>query len=176
MTFLVGDLIDNFPKSNYILIVRDPRSNIRSILDRYMIPGNLQENPEIIKNLSLRRGWKEVFDGSLMKTVEMHYIDLLAERWRIAATIPHRYSDIDIPIIRYEDFVKEKVKTISKLAQGLGMEGYADIKNYTDRQFQPKGKRRNMSWIEFYGKENIRRIEKKCLHIMEEYNYKSMTE
>lgn len=171
LTFLVGDLGEVFPKTTYVLVIRDPRSNIRSILDRLLVAGDCQENPEVIHNLVMKRGWKEIFKIGVQKSASLHYIDLLSERWRDAASVPKKYPDLYFHIVRYEDFVKDKSGTISDLAERLGMEGKVDIKKFVDRQFQPKGKRRDVPWSVFFGERNLRRIIERCGDLMGQYGY-----
>ena len=43
LSFYTEELINSFPNSKIVWIVRNPYQNIRSILNRLKIPGNLQE-------------------------------------------------------------------------------------------------------------------------------------
>jgi len=170
LTFIPSQVFLRFPKAKYILIIRDPRDNIRSILDRLKITGNKKKNPDEIK--SLRPGWKQVFMPELYNWDYDNYIEILANRWNYATNIDQYIKSKELVIVRYEDFMNNKTYTIRKLAQKIGEAGKGNISDLLTKQFQPKGKSRNITWKDFYGEENLHKIEKICEDNMRRYNYK----
>lgn len=176
LTFLISELSDIFPTSKYVLIVRDPRDNIRSILDRLSLNGNLSHNPNNLKKM--KTGWKYIFNTELLANrgfdykVYKFYIDILAERWRFAASIPMKYPSLDINVVKYEDFIKNKESYIVDLTlKIIGEKGSKSIKEKIDYNFQPKGKRRDLTWKDIFGTENLSRIEEINSDLMHHYDY-----
>ncbi|MHA1273456.1 MAG: sulfotransferase domain-containing protein [Promethearchaeota archaeon] len=170
LTFIPSQVYSRFPKSKYILIVRDPRDNIRSILDKLNIPGNKEKNPYGIREL--KTGWKQVFMPELYHWKCNHYIEILSKRWNYAVSIPSNFRLQNIFIVRYEDFKMDKVNFIKNLANELGEKGKIDIKQLINYSFQPKGRNRDIPWQEFFGEKNLHRIENICENNMKKYNYK----
>lgn len=168
LTFLYPQLRSRFPDSSIVFIIRDPRDNIRSILNRLSIPGDLTSLSEN-EFESLTPEWKLIVDGSWMGLSGENYIDLLADRWRRAATVylKHRAS---VRLVRFEDFLEDKVGTIAILAADLGLDSVCDISDRVDVQYQPRGNR-DVSWSEFFGDENLQRIEETCHPVMKEFGY-----
>jgi hypothetical protein len=102
-----------------------------------------------------------------------NYIDLLAERWKRAAAIYRENRDA-MDLVRFEDFLDDKVRVICRLAETLDLEPVRDISDKVDVQFQPRGNR-DVSWLEFFGAHNLRRIERICCHEMAELGYATST-
>ncbi len=157
LTFMSAQVVASFPVRRHVMVVRDPRDNIRSILNRVGIAGNLDQ----IDSESLRRvpqGWETVMDPIWNRcSPEAHYIDVQAHRW-VEATKCLSTGDAPRPVvIRYEDFVEAKRKAIDRLASDCGLEASVDIASLLDRQFQPKGNR-DINWDEFFGAKNLSRI------------------
>jgi hypothetical protein len=111
-----------------------------------------------------------VVDGSWMGIEDGNYIDRLAERWNRAA---HMYlgNQNNIELIRYEDFIQRKVAAIDNLVSRLGEKKENQIEGKVDQQFQPRGHRRDVSWSSFFGKSNLKRIEKRCSEAMNAIGY-----
>ena len=62
--FIYEEMLECFPKAKLIFISREPRNNIRSILNRLKIPGNLQVLDDYYKNqISNKGAWKLVLEG-----------------------------------------------------------------------------------------------------------------
>jgi hypothetical protein len=169
LTLFHRDLRGHFPAAKYVIIVRDPRHNIRSILNRVNVPGNLPRlgaSPEYDIDpgfaLVLGSGWPGV-------TPRDHYIEQLAERWNACADV-YLASRSDMTLVRYEDFSRDKEGTIHRLAQALGLAPRYDIGDKVDVPFQPGGNR-HVSWNVFYGAENLARIERICRSRMELLGY-----
>ena len=169
MTFFMDQVIKYFPNANYIFIIRDPRDSIRSSLNRRNIPGNLKElKIKHIKHLNYRASrilnMPETWGGK-----PGNYIDAQANKWNVAANNYLRFRD-KIILVKYEDFISDKLYSIINLAKKLGIEKVNDISNKVDIQYQPKGDH-NISWEDFYGTDNLRRIEGICRKNMKIFNY-----
>ena len=169
LTFIASQVYDRFPKARYILIVRDPRDNIRSILDRLNIPGNKENNPDEINNL--KPGWKQVFIPELYHWNCKNYIEILSNRWNYAINIKEYIQSKKIIVVRYEDFKNNKIRFIKDLATKIGEKGQEDISAFINKQFQPMGASRNIPWKDIYGEENLEKIEKICKSNMKRYDY-----
>jgi hypothetical protein len=172
LTFAFSELRTIFPAGKYVLVLRDPRDNIRSMLDRLSMPGHLEANPPALG--ALPTGWRQAFDPSLLGCACEHYVDVLAERWNRAASLPKCPGGDALVVARYEDFVRDKMGFIADLADRLGERGHADISEHVDRRFQPRGQLREVGWQDFFGKQNLARIESRCRTLMEAYRYQSV--
>ena len=159
-----------FPRSRFVTVIRDPRDNIRSILNRVRIAGNLNEIPADAENIT-SAAWKLVMDGRWMGITSNHYIDQLAERWNLTSDVYLESRD-DILMCKYETFLQDKQAEIIRLAQALDLPTKHDIADKVDRPFQPPGDH-NVTWLDFFGKENIRRIERICGDRMKVLGYAS---
>ncbi len=73
-------------------------------------------------------------------------------------------------LVRYEDFNNGKLNTIENLANNLSIEKKNDISNKLDVQYQRKGKP-NVDWEEFFGIDNLQRIEVICADYMNYFEY-----
>jgi len=151
------------------MVMRDPRDNIRSILDRLELPGDEETlDPTRIEEVS--EGWKRTIDGSWMGIEDGNYIVRLSERWNRAARTYLEHQN-DIELIRYEDFCRAKVESIDDLVSRLGEEKINEIEEKVDRQFQPRGHLRDVEWLSFYGETNLNRIERRCEEEMSALGY-----
>lgn len=167
LTIFYNELREFFPKAKFVYIVRDPRDNIRSILNRLLIPGNLKNidifsYPEIQKTLV----WSLAFDTSWLGIPSSGYIDALSKKWNIFCDA---YEEDHI-LIKYEDFKNDKEDRIHNLAESLNIKVVKSIADKVDVQYQRKGN--NIStWEEFYGKDNLALIERNCMEYMKKFNY-----
>jgi len=158
LTFIYEEVKQVFPSARYVLVVRDPRDNVRSFLNRMRIPGDLVFLD--VNDWNIPTLWLRAFDAVLWRTQSSHYIDMLAERWN-SATDVFLQQQHEIQLIRYEEFVLDKIGSIADLAARLDVKAKADIHTKVDIQYQPKGQR-NVTWLEFFGQENLWRIENIC--------------
>jgi len=165
LTFFYDELRDLFPSARFVFVVRDPRSNIRSILDRLAIAGD----QTALDARSIPETWKHMFDAEMWGFDHSHYTDVLADRWREAARVYLDHSS-DIHLIRFEDFQDDKLGAIEDLAQRLSIQQKSDIRHKVDIQFQPRGDR-DVTWESFFGDANLRRIEKICQPAMSQFRY-----
>ncbi|SHF84926.1 Sulfotransferase family protein [Fodinibius roseus] len=167
LTFLFDQLSHIHPAAKFIFVIRDPRSNIRSLLNRISVPGHLPQMDEDLARV-IPPNWRAVFDASLWDLPDGNYVEVLAWRWVRAARVYLNNQD-RIHLVRYEDFNADKLQTIEKLAQKLGIVQKREIKDRLDVQFQPKGNK-SISWEAFF-EENLDRIEDICGREMAELGY-----
>ncbi len=168
LTFFIDELLEIYPSTTqYVFIVRDPRNNIRSLLNRVNIPGNLKSFDKTNFKLSIHE--EVLFNKEVMNYSSTNYIEQLAERWNL--TFSHyEKNKSNITLVKYEDFIQNKVLFIESLASSLSLNPKIDITTKIDIQYQPKGDQ-NIHWIDFYGKQNLNIIEQTCAHFMQKLNY-----
>ena len=142
LTFLYPQLRAAFPEARYVVIVRDPFHNIRSTLNRLALPGDLARlSPKQLAGMS--DIWRAILLNEWVgdpAREDLNYVGRSAERWQRAADVHLDHPD-ETTLIRYEDFVADKVGAIHRLAGELGLAVTADIAARVDVQFQPRGKR-----------------------------------
>ena len=159
LTFFYDELCECFPLAKFIFVIRDPRDNIRSFLNRRGIPGNLDKLPED----------KKKWIGNLPPIPGKNYIEKLANRWNLAADTYLNHPETFI-LIRYEDFVLDKIGTTHNLAKKVGLIPSHDISEYVNLQYQPSGDRK-VNWSEFFETENLNQIETICREKMNCFGY-----
>lgn len=170
LIFCIDQVFEVFPEGRFVFILRDPRDNIRSILNRLHLPGNQQQlSPEQWKNLP-HPAWRDNLEGSLYGIHGNSYIETLANRWCYIIDQFERFRS-RLHLLRYEDFIQDKVSCIEQLAEQVGLIPQTRINEYVDVQYQPRGDR-TVSWEDFFGKQNLLLIEQTCLHKMNSYQYK----
>lgn len=168
LTTMYDDLRVALPDSKVVLIVRDPRDNNRSLLNRLSIPGNLSVL-DAQTWARVPRVWKLVLDGRWLGLDGANYIEMLAQRWNLTSDVFLRHPG-DVILQRYEDFLEDKTGATERLATRLGLERRRDIASRLDRAYQPRGDQ-NISWSDFYGPVNLQRIEAICAERMEQLGY-----
>lgn len=159
LTFFYDELCQCFSQAKFIFVIRDPRDNIRSFLNRREIPGHLDKLPED----------KQQWIGNLPPIKGQNYIEKLANRWNLAADTYLNHQE-QFTLIRYEDFALDKVGTIQNLAQTMSLIPNHDISKYLNLQYQPSGDRQ-VSWSEFFQAENLHLIETICSERMNRFGY-----
>ncbi len=165
LTFMADQVFAYFPKAKYIFIVRDPRDNIRSILNRRKLPGNL----DAISDEIIPPKWRGViFDTDVWGGAGENYIGVLAHRWNKAVAEYLKYEQ-QIVLVRYEDFMADKVGSITDLAQTLSLKPLHDISDKVDIQYQRKGDH-SVKWQDFFG-DNLPVIERICHDYMIRMGY-----
>lgn len=169
-TFLYSELRKIFPDARFVIVVRDPRDNIRSLLNRMKIPGDLERLNDFKKNIPQK--WKHIFNTKLWGIRGDSYIEILAKRWNLATQVYLKNSD-EIELIFYEDFINDKVLTIQNLALDLELKPIYNISKQVDIQYQPRGNR-DVKWKEFFGTGNLKLIEEICSSYMTFTGYKTM--
>lgn len=120
ITFCFSEVKERFPEAKFVMVVRHPCDNIRSILDRLGVPGN-KSNIHYDRYGKIPNGWEVMLRGEWMDGEGGDYIENLALRWKKAESI---YIDnIDnIEVIKYENFCSDKVASIDNLSSRLGIE------------------------------------------------------
>lgn len=168
--FLYPQLVRAFPDARFVYIVRDPRQNIRSILNRLTLPGDLETlSEEQEAQLETRlKGWHTILTGASFGSGGGQYIDVLADRWVRAAETYLEAAD-RMTLVRYEDFDAAKRPTIEALAAELGFRVAHDITERQDHQYQPLGDR-SVTPEQFFGP-NLARIEARCGPLMPRFGY-----
>lgn len=161
LTYFYDEMVSLMPNAKFVFIQRNPFQNIRSILNRLKIPGNLHEIeyddwPELIKTPV----WRLALDSSWLGRPKGTYIEGMAHRWDAAARTYLDAKD-DFILIRYEEFAQNKKVAIENLARQLGTEVQKDISASVDVQHQPKGNR-GITPIEFFGEANLEIIRNIC--------------
>jgi hypothetical protein len=165
------ELAEHFPQGKFVMVIRDPRDNIRSILNRFRIPGDLEQLNE--KQFGqLPRAWQLIFDGGWLGLRGENYIEMLAQRWNYITDAYLSHKD-GMLLCQYERFLTDKVGGISRLAEALDMPHRNDIADKVDVQYQPAGDR-SVRWNEFFG-DNLDRIERLCRDRMEAMGYAVQT-
>jgi len=167
LTPFYRELASFFPESTFVIVVRDPRDNIRSILNRLNIPGNLDAIP-VEARPQITRAWQLILNGEWLGLPGEHYIDKLAHRWNFTTDIYLANAD-EIILSRFEDFIADKPGEIKRLANRLGLAARNDISGKVNVQFQPAGDHK-VTWQEFFGG-NLQRIESICAERMEAMGY-----
>lgn len=175
LTFLLPEMLRLYPRSRLAFVMRDPRANIRSTLNRLKIPGNLaQIRPGDYPELSPM--WRAILFNEWIGEPDrdLNYVGRSAERWRIAAE-HYQSAGEAAELIRYEDFRLAKKTVIEDLATRLGLTVKHDISPYVDVQYQPGGQR-TTDFRSFFGPANLATIERECAAGMRIFNYQPTTE
>lgn len=168
LTLVARELFDSFPASPAVFVIRDPRDNIRSILDRLLIDGTTTD----LSNdqwQAIPRAWQLVL-GLDRSGSRPNHLDALCDRWLLMGGqyLDHRDR---MELIRYEDFVADKRGAIEALARSLDLRTDGDIDSLLDHQFQPRGSHRGLAFGDFFGENNLDRIERRCGTMMAEFGY-----
>ena len=168
LTLLDRELAEYFPNSDFVFVIRDPRDNIRSILNRLQLPGNLTKlESKQCKNMS--QAWKLIVDNKWLGLDGENYIEMLAYRWNFTSDVFLKNQE-KMKLIRYEDFLQDKMGEIASLAEALKLKPSKDISDKVDIQFQGRGNR-EVKWYQFFGKNNLSRIDEICGERMRLLNY-----
>jgi len=168
LTLLYPHLITVFSKAKYVYISRDPRDNIRSILDRFGTSGKAEDVNWGQKNIP--GSWRYVMNNQWLGCPHDQYIEQLAWRWN-RMTDTYLQNPNKMRLIRYEDFCEDKAMQIKQLAEDLGVKEKEDISDKVNVQYQGYGRNRDKSWDQFYSQENLQKIEEMCAEGMEKLGY-----
>ena len=167
LTFVAPEIVRRFPESKILFIVRDPRDNIRSILNRRKIPGDRNQLP-VLKKLLMRIQNRPSMDADIWGSGDGGYVGVLARRWNLAIDALNKLGAIPF-VLKYEDFLAEKQPTLDLLANQFGFGIDRDVSAILDMQFQPAGNS-NVDWREFFGS-NLATIDGLCKERMVDFNY-----
>jgi Sulfotransferase family len=167
MTFIAGQVLKMFPQARYLFVLRDPRDNIRSMLNRMEIPGHLIRLDDSYLTTEMH---KLVFDASTWGGDKSeNYICALAHKWNASTDQFLPYRDRFI-LAKYEDFVADKYGVIKEIAKQLDIIPKFDISAKLNIQYQPRGNR-NIDLIDFFGPDNLKHIERICGSRMTPFGY-----
>lgn len=170
MTYFYDEIRAIFPNAKFVMVQRNPFDNIRSILNRLKLPGNLESvNFSDYPELANSTAWRINLDSTWLGHVPLNYIDALAFRWKLAARIYLNNQD-GMLLLKYEDFIADKVSKIEGLADRLGLEKTHDVSGSVDRQYQRKGDS-SIDLDEFFG-DNYSIIYRMCHQEAELLGYK----
>jgi hypothetical protein len=164
LTFFIGELREAFPDARIVFISRDPREQIRSLLDWMGLPGDRDE----VDTGPLPENVRMLLEGRWPAVEGRNYVERLAARWRLGADAYLARRD-EVELIRYEDFVADKAGSLDELARRVGLEPVADISGEVDEQFQSRGTPR--PWAEVFGQRNLALVEQACAEQMRELGY-----
>ena len=167
LTAATDSLLEVFPRARPVFVVRHPVQNVRSILDRVSLPGR----PLPFETLDLSGGgWERIVRGHDYGIEADDHITSLALRWCRTTTIYLRHSD-RLHLVRYEDFMSDKLGTINALATRLGVEPKEDIRPLLDVPFQPRGDHRSTPPNDFFSDQALDIIHERCVDGMSALNY-----
>jgi hypothetical protein len=158
LTFLYPQVRRAFPRSSVVCVAREPRANIRSILSRLGLPGDENDLSPAQWN-AVPRTWTTVLQPHALGVGEGTYVETLARRWNAAADAFLDHAG-EMRLVRYEDFLRGKARTIAALADDLGLPARAEISASLDEQFQPRGS--HVPFEQFFGPRNLRRVVELC--------------
>jgi hypothetical protein len=168
---LLPQIREMLPEAGIVFIIRDPRDNIRSILNRLGLPGRPQEC--VLDLAELPIGWRNLLSGRSPDVSGSDYIEILAKRWRMAAETLQLFQEY-CAVIRYEDFRSNKCDAIYNLARQLGYVDLTNIEDHVDIQYQPKGDS-TVLWDKFFGNEQLAVIEAVTTPLLQKYGYAKYT-
>jgi len=166
LTFLYETIRNTYPKSQIIFILRDPRDNIRSILNRLDLPGDMDAINNYSKFSNL---WQQILNSDWLGFESKNYVESLSKRWNLA-TKTYLDNKNDMVFAKYENFISNKEYFINKLAEKVGIEKKQEIIKEVDVQYQHKGQR-NVKWDNFFGK-NLYIINEVCKEYIIKFYYK----
>ena len=158
LTFVAEPLMAHFGVARAIFILRNPCDNIRSILDRLKLPGDLAHLD--VATIRANATWRGILSGGDLDFSPDHYVSILARRWRQAAEICEAGGDAFVRV-RYEDFLADKRGEIERLGRAFDLETPNDIGALLERDYQRRGNPA-VALRKFFGEENSRRIADIC--------------
>lgn len=168
LTFVHERLVACWPHANSLVVVRDPISTIRSIVERLGIPGDADARA-VDMTREVPQAWRPVLDNRWLGIRSEHYIDQLADRWCIAAKLALEESDRRMTI-RYEDFILDKVRVLDAIADHFELPVVAEIDAFLDVPFQPPGRRRDPKRV--FGS-NLERIMRRTASLARRLGYQA---
>lgn len=158
LTFAAEPLMEHFGVERAIFILRNPHDNIRSIVDRLKLPGDLSVLD--VKTVRANATWRAILAGEDLGFPPDHYVGILARRWLMAVEI-YEHARPRFVRVRYEDFRNDKIAAIHGLARTFDLKTPYDITPLLDRDFQRRGNPATDP-RKFFGVENLARIEEIC--------------
>jgi len=169
--FFYDELYNLFPNCTFVNIVRDPFSNIRSILNRLNMTANEAEKISNLTESLLPENplWDLLVDTERMPYNGNNMFEMLVNRWLFAVNVRPKYLENDFLTVRYEDFLSDKLNFVNNLCSSLGLEIKRNVNPYLNINFQPKGTPVDKEI--FFSKKQIDFIYKNCKEDMKRYDY-----
>jgi hypothetical protein len=168
MTFFADQVFEFFPLARFIFVVRDPRENIRSLLNSRGLPTDVSDpDPELLSRIQKTN--PILLDRSVWGGHEQNYVGVLAHRWNRAVDTYLDYRSHFI-LAKYEEFVANKLEFIRDLGSRAGVTERNDISDQLNIQFQPRGDR-GRPWRDVFGDDNLSRIDEVCGEKMRALGY-----
>jgi hypothetical protein len=171
LTFEYESLKSLFPAAKFIMIVRDPRYNIKSILNRLNILGNLEsfDINTIEGTQKFKKSWSTVIHNNWLGFDSSHYIQSMAMRWNYIVDIYLNHKD-DFILMRYEDFTTNKEDYIATHAQMLNGQVNSAFVKFLNKQYQVAGNK-TITKEDFFGSKNLETINSICGDHMKKLDY-----
>ena len=164
--FFANTIAEAYPDAQWVFTVRDPRDNIRSVLNRLRLPGKADQIE--LQDDAIGQTWRRVLEGRTPEIRGDDPIHRLAVRWVTMAEIA--LASGRMTISRYEQFNADKQAAIAELCEAAGLMSVHSIAPYMDTQFQPRGNR-NAVWEEFFGQPELAMILDTCGPTMARLGY-----
>jgi Sulfotransferase family len=157
-SLLIKEIEKVFYLKKYVFIIRNPFDLIRSILDRLNLPGNKinVDEEDIDKN------WRYLLNNG------ENYIEKLAEEYVEVYSQLEYIENNQCVLVKYEDFVKDKIYFINQLCDDLYLQKRQSIDDLKDKNFQPKGEKVD-DYLSFFGNVNYKIINDICSQIINQY-------
>jgi hypothetical protein len=169
-TFLWTQVAGLYPEARFVYVARHPVDTIRSVLNRLGLPGD--PSPGVLPPMrNPTRHWELILAGSLPRVPGDDYVEKLAHRWQLAADTyaTHRNRML---LVRYEDFLRDKVSELTQVAGSLGLVAERDVFAEVDVPYQPPGNDKT-SPLGFFGSRRIDRIVGICARGMQQMGYRT---
>ncbi len=169
LTLVYPEIRSCLPEARYVFVIRDPRDNIRSILDRLSLSGDTSRlDPDVWSGLS--PAWQRILDGNWMGLESSSPVEALARRWSYVA---RKYLEdaSRLHLCRYEDFLEDKAGEIGRVAEAVGLKPLPTADLRLDYQFQPAGRNRDVAAADFFSSGNLDLIEQVTAAEMEALGY-----
>lgn len=150
-----------------VFVVRNPTTNVRSILQRRGVAGDLPELRVEDVAAMLKGNWHWTYDWPHVYRPQAkfwsegrHYVEGLGALWSscVAAMERAEKNGVEVHVVRYEDFVKDKRGTVERILAEFGRPVRQDVSAHVDVRFQPKGDH-SISVEDFFGADNLARLE-----------------
>lgn len=167
LSLLYDDVQEYFGDPKSLYIVRDPISNIRSILNRLKLRGDIGVYDSEVESVISKVGndeWRLLLQG-----FDDHVIKSLALRCNRCLEIAIEAEKKGTLVVRYEDFLEDKLSFIQDVAQKLELPEVKDIGHLLDVQYQPKSVITDNE--AFFSSENVAVINAICYDAMQHFDY-----
>lgn len=169
-SFMFSSVRAAYRPTKEVFVCRDPRDNIRSILNRLGVDGHVASRSIGFDELTGgNKHWLEILNGFDGFYQGSSVIERLAYRCK-ANFNTYISNSNDMYLAKYEDFLNGKTEFIDGLIESLSLDGMNSIHDLVDKQYQPKGDN-SLSYMEFFGEENLNVINSICREEMQILGY-----